>query len=105
MCISIRIKIIIASSKIASKDILQTHIDAFCCENMAPCISMKKLQKMNPHPSLIEIKWYLSVWNQKQPFCPFPICPFLFPSYLKEIIRQFSLTPKLCSPKYTLCLV
>ena len=105
MCISIRIKIIIASSKIASKDILQTHIDAFCCENMAPCISMKKLQKMDPHLSLIEIKWYLSVWNQKQPFCPFPICPFLFPSYLKEIIRQFSLTPKLCCPKYILCLV
>ena len=105
MYISIRIKIIIASSKIASKDMLQTHIDVFCSENMAPCISMKKLQKMDLHPNLIEMKWYLSVGNQKQHFCPFPICPFLFPSYLKEIIRQFNLTPKLCCPKYMLCLV
>lgn len=63
MYIYIRIKIIVASSKIASKDMLQTHNYAFRCENMAPCISMKKLQKMDLHPNLIEMKWYLSVGN------------------------------------------
>ena len=33
--------------------------------------------------------------------CPFPICPFLFPSNLNsnEITRHFNLTPDLCCPE------
>ena len=50
----------------------------------------------------------LSDWTELN-FCPFPVYPFLSPLTFKEpkneITRQYNLTPDLCSPECTPCLV
>ena len=54
VCIKITVTcsahILTGADKIVSKETLQTHVDIFPSEEMAPSVSMRKLQKINLGP-------------------------------------------------------
>ena len=46
----------------------------------SPMSAYRSYRRWTFTPKPIEIEWCLTVGNWKQLFCPFPVCPFLFPS-------------------------